>query len=70
MKPSSNSRAISVPRAAPAISMRGAPKWPKMNTQLKKMFTKNAKMELSSGIFTCPTLRSTIVQVSDRPMQK
>ena len=69
MNASSKMRAISVPSAAPAISMRGAPSLPKMNTQFEKTLTKNAKIEQNSGIFTCPTVRRTIVQVRDSPMQ-
>ena len=68
--PNSTMRAIIVPSAAPAISMRGAPSLPKMNTQLQNTFTANAAMDASRGSRTCPTLRSTMVQVWDRPMQK
>ena len=70
MIPSSTTRAIIVPSAAPAISIRGAPSLPKMNTQLQNTFTTNAAMDASRGICTRPTLRSTTVQVWDRPMQK
>lgn len=61
---------MSVPSAAPAISMRGAPRRPKMNTQLKNTLMKKARMEEISGICTCPTLRSTMVQVSESPMHR
>ena len=70
MIPSSTTRAIIVPSAAPAISIRGAPSLPKMNTQLQNTFTANAAMDASKGIRTCPTLRSTTVQVWDRPIQR
>ena len=66
---SSKIRAISVPNAAPPISILGAPKLPKMKTQLEKTLTKNAAMEQARGILTCPTVRRTMVQVRDRPVQ-
>lgn len=62
--------ASSVPRAAPATSIRGAPKFPKMKTQLKNRFAIKLTLEQISGTLACPTLLSTIVQVSDNPSKR
>ena len=48
----------------------GAPKFPKMKTQLKNRFAIKLTLEQISGTLACPTLLSTIVQVSDNPSKR
>ena len=60
-------RAITVPSAAPSISIFGAPRAPKMNTQLKKILTKNEIRELKKPSFTRWTVRKMIISVRETP---
>ena len=59
MKVTRNSelRAIRVPSAAPAISMRGAPNLPKMKTQLKKRLNTKEMIDVTSPSVACCTDR-------------
>ena len=50
--------------------MRGAPRFPNINTQFANILIPNAKHEPISGIFVCPILLNAIVLVVDSPIRR
>ena len=54
--------------AAPWMRSSGAPKWPKISTQLRKALRQTDAMAARSGTFTCRTVRSTMVTVRVMPI--
>ena len=70
MATNSKPRLIRVPRAAPATPMAGAPSFPKIKTQLKKIFRKKAPMDTIRGTCIFFRFRNTMVVVREKPAKK